>query len=110
MDRIGLSFYRPMAARVTVTYTGKPLKDLKLSTKELMREVGLLARERVYRRTISGVDEHGSAFAPYSPLYALRKAQEVGSASVNLQLSGAMLNAMTVIAVTESSVTLGFSA
>lgn len=75
-----------------------------------MREIGLLARERIYRRTLSGVDQAGIAFRGYSRGYAIQKLKAVGRASpVNLQLSGAMLNAMTVLEVTESTVTLGFN-
>lgn len=98
-----------MASSITVRRNFGPLVDLQLSTKALMREVGLLARERIIRRTISGQDEHDQRFAPYSPLYAERKAKELGRAGVNLQVSGAMLNAITVTDVTDTSVSLGFS-
>lgn len=75
-----------------------------------MREIGLLARERIYRRTLSGVDQSGAAFHAYSPGYETQKMAAVGRASpVNLQLSGAMLNAMTILEVTETSVSLGFN-
>ncbi len=94
---------------VTVRVNFAPLADFPISTKEIMREVGLLARERVLRRTASGIDQFDHAFAPYSPGYALQKAKEVGSARVNLQLSGAMLNAIAITEVTEDSVTLGFT-
>jgi len=93
---------------VTVIRTGKPLTDIKLSTRDLMREVGLLARERVIRRTLAGQDQDGQRFEPYSAAYALQKAKEVGPGGVNLQLSGAMLNALTIIDLTDKSVTLGF--
>lgn len=98
-----------MAVRVTVVTTGRPLASLPLSSRQLMKEVGLLARERIVRRTVLGIDENDQPFAPYSPGYALRKAQEIGSASVNLQLSGAMLNAITITDLTDKRVTLGFS-
>lgn len=93
---------------VRITRSFKPLRDMKLSTKDLMREVGLLARERVIRRTIAGQDQNGAPFQPYSAAYAIRKASEVGGGGVNLQLSGAMLNALTIIELTDTSVTLGF--
>jgi hypothetical protein len=99
-----------MAATVIVRSTIGQLADLQLSTKPLMREIGLLARERLILRTLSGVDEHGARFAPYSKGYALRKSQALGSARVNLQASGAMLNAIVITEVTDASVTLGFSA
>lgn len=81
-----------------------------LVTRETMREIGLLARERIIRRTIAGKDEQGQAFRPYSPEYAERKAKELGGGGVNLQVSGAMLNALTIVDVTDRSVTLGFNA
>lgn len=94
---------------VTVRVNFAPLADFPLSTKETMREVGLLARERVLRRTASGVDQFDHAFAPYSPGYEKQKAKALGSTRVNLQVSGGMLNAITLTEVTEDSVTLGFS-
>lgn len=98
-----------MGVRVTVVKTGRPLADLRLSSRDLMKEIGLLARERVIRRTVSGVDENDTRFKSYSPGYAAAKAREVGSASVNLQLSGGMLNAITIVELTDKSVELGFS-
>lgn len=94
---------------VTVRVNFKPLADFPLSTTELMKEIGLLARERILRRTASGRDEHDAAFKPYSAAYALQKAKELGPGGVNLQVSGAMLNAIVVTKVTEKSVTLEFS-
>lgn len=84
------------------------LADIPLTTKALMREVGLLARERVVRRTLAGNDSKDQPFVPYSEGYAKQKAKEVGAGPVNLQLSGSMLNAIQIIEVTENSVTLGF--
>lgn len=98
-----------MASSITVSRNFGPLADLKLSTRSLMREVGLLARERIVRRTIAGQDENEASFRAYSPAYAKRKAKEVGAGGVNLQLSGAMLNAITITDVTDNSVTLGFT-
>jgi len=94
---------------VTVTVSGTPLTDLGLTSEELMREIGLLARERIIRRTLGGQDMHSAAFSPYSPGYAKRKAQEVGAGNVNLQLSGAMLNAITIVNVTKNTVSLAFT-
>jgi hypothetical protein len=78
-------------------------------TRETMREIGLMARERILRRTISGKDAQGQPFQAYSAGYRLRKAQELGGGTVNLQVSGAMLNGLTIVDVTDRSVTLGFS-
>lgn len=74
-----------------------------------LREAGLLAIERIRRRTARGQDANGQAFEPYSPGYRERKAKELDAAGVNLQVSGAMLNALSVIDVTETSVTIGFN-
>lgn len=87
-----------------------PLAGLPLTNKQVMREVGLLARERVYRRTISGTDMHGQPFKAYSKDYLKAKQQAVGTTQVNLQLSGGMLNALQIINVTEDSVEIGFKA
>lgn len=94
---------------VTVTVTGRRLSDVEFSSEDLMREVGLLVRERILRRTASGRDANELPFAPYSAAYALRKAKEVGPGSVNLMLSNGMLGAITITEVTKNRVTLGFS-
>ena len=75
----------------------------------LMREIGLLARTRIYQRTIRGLDQADSPFQPYSPAYATSRAQAGLSSRVTLQVSGDMLNAMTLTEVTEDSVTIGFA-
>ncbi len=94
---------------VTVTKNFGPLADIPLTTKELMRELGLLARETILRRTLSGIDADGVPFASYSDGYATQKTNELGSASpVNLQVSGRMLEGITLIEVTDTKVTLGF--
>jgi hypothetical protein len=74
-----------------------------------MREIGLMARERIIRRTAQGKDERGQPFQAYSQGYRERKGRELGVGNVNLQVSGAMLNALTIVDVTDHSVTLGFS-
>jgi hypothetical protein len=94
---------------VTVTKNFPPLASEQVTTKAVMREIGLLARERIIRRTISGTDEHGAAFRPYSASYRALKSRELGGGTVNLQVSGAMLNAITIVDLTDDSVTLGFS-
>ncbi len=82
-----------------------PLDEVELTTRELMREVGLRARELILRRTAAGTDAQGRPFTPYSEGYAKRK----GTSRVDLKLSGAMLNAITIVETTDDSVTLGFS-
>lgn len=94
---------------VTVTRNFTALADIKLTNQELMREVGLLARERIVRRTREGLDASGVPFAPYSTGYALLKAAALGPGRVNLQVSGDMLNSIAITEVTDTSVTLGFT-
>lgn len=95
---------------VRVVTVGQPFRMIPLSTKTLMREIGLLARERVIRRTLSGQSSEGGAFRPYSKGYAIQKVKALGSASpVNLQASGDMLNSIVLADLTDKSVTLKFS-
>jgi len=94
---------------VQVTKTFGSLADLRLTDAALMREVGLLARERLIRRTIAGRDQDDQPFAPYSAAYAGLRRKEQLSTNVNLQVSGQMLNAIRIVAVTDTSVTLGFA-
>ena len=94
---------------ITVELTGGSLEELRFSTADLMREVGLLARERIIRRTAAGVDAQGAAFTAYSPAYGKRKAKELGASPVNLMVSGNMLGSITLLEVTERSVTVGLS-
>lgn len=84
------------------------LDTIRLTTKEDMHQIGLLARERIWRRTRSGQGTEGP-LAPYTPGYATAKQQAGGSSSpVNLTLSGAMLNAITVTVIDDQTVELGF--
>ncbi len=77
--------------------------------REVMHEIGLAAREAILRRTARGIDKDGTAFEPYSEGYAKRKADELGTTDVNLQVSGRMLNDLQIVEETEDTVTLGFS-
>ena len=96
-------------AKINITRNFTSLVDLQLVTAEDMREIGLLARERIIRRTIAGTDATGAPFAPYSAGYAELKGRAVGGAGrVNLQLSGNMLNHLQIVEVTDHSVTLGW--
>lgn len=93
---------------ITIEISGESLRDITFSTADLMREIGLLARETIYRRTITGVGVN-RPFRSYSPGYARWKTKNLGSASpVNLQVSGQMLNAMQIVEVTDKSVSIGF--
>lgn len=94
---------------ITVRRNFGRLADIPLTSKEVMKEIGLLARERIIRRTLSGTDADGRPFQAYSPEYRALKAKELGSASpVNLQVSGRMLQGITILELTDRSVTLGF--
>lgn len=97
---------------VTLTRDFGPLDKLELVTVDDMREIGLLAREQIVRRTLRGEDVHGQAFAPYSDGYAQVKREALGTDAVNLQVSGNMLNDLTIVDVKvedeKASVTLGW--
>ena len=97
-----------MPAKINIERNFKTLTDLKLVTKEDMREVGLLARERIVARTLRGQGVDG-AFAAYAPGYAEMKRAALGTSQVNLQVSGNMLNQMTIVDLTDDSVTLGWN-
>lgn len=102
-----------MGAKVEVTRSFGSLEDLQVVTAEDMREIGLLAREQILRRTLRGTDVHGAAFQPYSEGYAKAKDKALGTTAVNLQVSGGMLNDLTIVAVDvqpeKASVTLGWT-
>lgn len=78
---------------------------------EDMREIGLLARERIVRRTRQGQGPNG-ALKPLSAGYAKQKAKALGTAKPDLTVSGNMLNDITVTEVSvtpeEARVRLGF--
>ena len=84
------------------------LANLQIVTRAQMQEIGLLLRERIVRRTMAGQDAEGQPFAAYSPDYAKRKGEALGTDAVNLSVSGEMLNNLAVVDVTDRSVTLGF--
>jgi hypothetical protein len=80
-----------------------------LVTEEDMRELGLMARELMVDRTRRGVDVNGQPFAPYSEAYAKQKRAALGSTGVNLEVSGNMLNQITIVDLEDDSVTLGWA-
>jgi hypothetical protein len=93
---------------VIIRNTIPKLDQLQLTDRELMREVGLLARERIIRRTAAGKDRDGMSFRPYSAGYAKRKREELGGGDVNLQVSGEMLRGLQIVDLTDRKVTLGW--
>jgi len=97
------------SATISLSRNFESLADLKLVTREDMRELGLLARERIVRRTRQGIAADGSAFQPYSAAYAAQKSAALGTSRVNLEVSGNMLNHLGIVDLTDSSVTLGWT-
>jgi hypothetical protein len=95
---------------ITLTQTFPKPSSVTLTDIPLMREIGLQAIRAIQARTRQGRDATGRAFAPYSASYAKAKAQAVGGSSApNLTLSGDMLNALQIVEVTATSVTLGWT-
>jgi len=93
---------------MTITMTVPVLPDT-FTDRALMRIVGQQAIVLIKRRTLSGIDAEGAAFAAYSEGYARAKAKAFGSSGTpDLHASGAMLNGLVVRAVDETSVTLGW--
>lgn len=90
-----------------------PLNQLQLVTAQDMKQIGLFVRERIVRRTQAGMDANGQPFRAYSEGYAKQKAKALGAGPVNLQVSGAMLNDLTIVDVRadaeQASVTLGWT-
>lgn len=97
-----------MPVRVTTNFT---VGDrVEFTNEQIMREVGLLARDLIRRRTQRGISADGSAFTPYSPQYRTQKQQQLGKSSpVDLTVSGGMLNALQIVEVTKTTVVLGFT-
>jgi hypothetical protein len=113
---------------MSVTRNFGPLDQIPLTTKAIMREVGLMARERVVRRTRAGHGTNNAPFPPYSAAYAAKKAGALydasakggarqtfqairgsGGGKVNLTVSGAMLNDIVLGKVDDDEVELRFS-
>lgn len=95
---------------VTLSRNFGSLADLALVAADDMREIGLLARERIIRRTSQGLDADGRAFKPYSAAYAAFKRATLGTGgTVDLTVSGNMLNQLQIVALTDHSVTLGWN-
>lgn len=101
--------------QITVSRNFTTLVGLVEVPAEDMREIGLLMRERITRRTIAGLDADGAPFAPYSAAYALQKERALGGVfghtgygHVNLTVSGNMLNHLQITSVEPNKVTLGW--
>jgi hypothetical protein len=90
---------------VTVSRNFGRLADIPLTGKALMQEVGVMARQRIISRTLGGVDVHGLPFQSLSPAYAALKAKAGVQAGI-LQLSGKMLEDITIVVPTDTQVVL----
>jgi hypothetical protein len=97
-----------MAVTVNKTRFKLP-SQLALTTEPIMRDIGLAVREAILARTAEGKDSDGVPFTPYSEAYSKRKAYELHTSDVNLQVSGDMLTNLTIKRATDKSVTLGWS-
>jgi hypothetical protein len=64
-----------------------------------MKDLGLLARERILARTALGKDFKGNAFQPLSQSYLQQRSKQgLRRARTSLELSGEMLRGIQVIA------------
>ena len=99
-------------ARVSVqwrrggAYNGE-IRRIKLSTPEAMTEAGLWLAVQLENRALSGRDEAGNRFKPYSARYAEWKG--VARSAVTLRLSGDMWRSFGVLWASAKAVRLGFS-
>lgn len=71
-----------------------------------------LVVEHIYDRTDKGLDKDGKPFRKYSKSYVESLAGQIGgktkNGKVNLQLSGDMLAAMTVLSSSEGEIRIGW--
>jgi hypothetical protein len=78
--------------------------------KALLAHLAALAGGRIKRRTASGLDVNGKAFAPYSKRYAEQRRKAGRTVRpVTLWLSGGTLGSMQVLASDENRAVIGFS-
>lgn len=81
-----------MSVKITASRIGLPLDQLELITRDDLRELGLIARERIIRRTRQGLGPGGVPFEPLSDEYATQKRAALGTDAADLTVSGRMLN------------------
>ncbi len=81
---------------IKVTRTGGKLTDIALVNTSVMRAIGGGLLVRIRKRTRKGIDVTGKAFTPLSTAYAEQKRKALGSAKADLEVSGRMLNDMTL--------------
>ena len=84
---------------------------MRFTDRALMRETGLMVIRMIQARTRQGRDMDGRPFAGYAPRYAAQKGKALGgtTGTVDLTVSGDMLNALQIVDLTERSVTVGWT-
>lgn len=96
-----------MSVRISTNFP--PLASIPLTGVGLMREIGDFATRLIRTRTERMIDVHGNAFAPLSAGYAEQKQKALGHSRPDLIVSGRMLNDMSVVEVTDRSLSIGFT-
>lgn len=86
-----------MSAEITVTRNFGSLEEFELVNEADMREIGLLVRERIIRRTRQGLGPDGVPLQPLSPDYAAQKRAALGTDAPDLTVSGNMLNDLQIV-------------
>lgn len=95
-------------ATVRVSRAFGDLRSVMPETKDLMREIGDFLIRRIRTRTEQERGWDGATFQALSPGYAAQKAKALGHQRADLTVSGRMLNDMSVVAVTDTSLEIGF--
>lgn len=95
-----------MAGRNRTTFR---FTDIRFATPDTMREIGNRVSVAIVNRTMSGKDEDGKRFVPYSKAYRKRKPTYGGGDVVDLHLSGDMLADIGPTEVTDRRVRVGFT-
>lgn len=102
---------------VKVRSTGLKFDAIQLTTPAVMTKLGKMAIEDITTLTEAGKDVSGRAFAPYSESYAEWKADyhggsmgaKVGTGSVDLRVSGRMLEDMQIVEASNRKVVIAFA-
>ena len=83
---------------ITVKRNFGPLTAGSFLTFDDWSRIGELARNRIVRPTLQGLDSEGKPFTPLSDGYAKQLAKEGLSTVARLELSGQMLQSIQVVA------------
>ena len=76
--------------------------------KEVWRNIGDAARSIIHEETQLGKDWDGKRFRKYSPLYKRTRKKAGYPVKPDLTVTGNMLNSLSVVRVSNRSVTVGF--